>query len=304
MKSKESRLPAASVMSWLSAGCIAALAPCLVLSPARAQDDTEFREIETKYIFGFTSGSGIGLQGEKEFSIETIGRFGKRDGRYAATETRFEVEHTPTQFIQIEFGALASTHHISGVTGLEDRRAINASGLFGEIRYLLLERGASPLSLTLSVEPTFRRIDETGGEPVSNFELEAKISGDIELVKNRLFLGFNLLYEPEWTRTPEGELEKEANLGVSAALAFRLTPALTVGAELGYFRHYEGVGLEHFEGDAWYLGPTLYYQLTRKSFMTAAWATQIAGSSVDDPAPLNLAEFTRHRGKLKFAFEF
>src|SRR3954451_8465427 len=30
---------------------------------------------------GFTEGSGIGIEGEKEFSIDTDGRFYKRDGR-------------------------------------------------------------------------------------------------------------------------------------------------------------------------------------------------------------------------------
>src|ERR1700731_1467142 len=73
---------------------------------ARADDASSWREIETKYIFGFTTGSGIGLEGEKEFTIDTIARFGKRDGSYTATETKYEFEFTPTQFIQVEFGAL------------------------------------------------------------------------------------------------------------------------------------------------------------------------------------------------------
>jgi hypothetical protein len=77
-----------------------------------AQDSGVYRDIETKYIFGFTEGSSIGLEGEKEVSIDTVGRFGKRDGHYVATETKFEFEHTPTQFIQVEFGALAATHNI------------------------------------------------------------------------------------------------------------------------------------------------------------------------------------------------
>ena len=63
---------------------------------ARAEDASSWREIETKYIFGFTTGSGIGLEGEKEFTIDTIGRFGKRDGHYAATETKYEFEFTPS----------------------------------------------------------------------------------------------------------------------------------------------------------------------------------------------------------------
>ena len=59
---------------------------------AYAEDASSWRELETKYIFGFTTGSGIGLEGEKEFTIDTVGRFGKRDGHYAATETKYEYE--------------------------------------------------------------------------------------------------------------------------------------------------------------------------------------------------------------------
>ena len=91
---------------------------------ARAEDASSWRDIETKYIFGFTTGSGIGLEGEKEFTVDAIGRFGKRDGHYAATETKYEFEFTPSQFIQIEFGALGSTHNIGGVTDLDDRRQV------------------------------------------------------------------------------------------------------------------------------------------------------------------------------------
>jgi hypothetical protein len=43
---------------------------------AQADDYTAWRDIETKYIFGFTTGSGIGLEGEKEFTIDSISRFG------------------------------------------------------------------------------------------------------------------------------------------------------------------------------------------------------------------------------------
>src|SRR5258705_4204482 len=134
---------------------------------ARGEDASCWRDIETKYIFGFTTGSGIGLEGEKEFTIDSIGRFGKRDGHYAATETKYEFEFTPSQFIQIEFGALGSTHHIGGVTDFDDRRQFAVIGRFAEIRYLAIERTSSnPLAVTLAFEPTVRRIDETAGDRV------------------------------------------------------------------------------------------------------------------------------------------
>src|SRR6266481_5141008 len=142
---------------------------------ARAEDASSWKDIETKYIFGFTLGSGIGLEGEKEFTVDSIGRFGKRDGHYAATETKYEFEFTPTQFA--------------------------LSGAFAELRYLAIERTSNnPLAVTLAVEPTVRRIDETSGERVRNFEFETAINADLELMRNRLYAGFNLLYEPEVTQ--------------------------------------------------------------------------------------------------------
>lgn len=277
---------------------------------ARAQDNQAFyRDVETKYIFGFTEGSGIGLEGEKEFSLETVARMGKRDGSYWASETKLEYEFTPNQYVQFELGPLVSTHVIKDVTDMDNRNQLAMSGFFGEVRYLLLDRGpSSPLAITLSAEPEWHRIDETSGSRVKNFGLELKVNADLELVKNRLYLGSNLLYEPEATHDPDGigaGWEKESTGGISAALSYRIMPSVFVGAELWYLRHYEGAWFNTFTGDAFFLGPTAYVQLGRKVFMTAAWNVQVHGRDVDDPgSSLNLGEFSRQRGKLKLAVEF
>jgi hypothetical protein len=281
---------------------------CLFLggASARAEDYSSWREIETKYIFGFTLGSGIGLEGEKEVTVDTIGRFGKRDGSYAASETKYEFEFTPTQFIQIEFGALGSTHNISGVTGLDDRNEAGLGGGFAEFRYLALERTSNnPLAVTLAVEPTVRRIDETTGERVRNFEFETTVNADLELLRNRLYAGFNFLYEPEVTQTSFGDTQREATFGGSAALSFRIAPNVLLGGEVWYLRHYDAVNLTALTGDTVLLGPTLFIQITPKMFIQAAWNTQIWGREVANPgAPFNFEEFQRNRAKLKFAYEF
>jgi hypothetical protein len=283
-------------------------AACLSLwgcGAARADDASSWREIETKYIFGFTTGSGIGLEGEKEFTVDTIARFGKRNGSYNAAETKYEFEFTPTQFIQIEFGALGSAHNIGGVTGLTDRSQVALAGAFAEFRYLAIERTSNnPLSVTLGVEPTVRRIDETSGDGVRNFEFETTVNADLELMKNRLFAGFNLLYEPEVTQLVVGDTQREATFGGSAALSLRIASNVVVGGEVWYLRHYDAANLTAFTGDAVMLGPSLYIQFTPKLFMTAAWNTQVWGREVGNTLPLNLAEFQRHRAKLKFAWEF
>jgi len=207
--------------------------------------------------------------------------------------------------VQIEFGALGSTHNIGAVTGLDGRNAAGFAGGFAEFRYLAVERTSNnPLSVTLAFEPNVRLIDETSGERVHNYEFETTVNADLELVRNRLYAGFNLLYEPEVTWTALDETVREATFGGSAALAVRLAPGLLVGSEAWYLRHYDSPTLSAFSGDALMLGPTLYVQFTPKMFMTAAWNAQIWGREVGNSLPLNLAEFQRHRARLKFAYEF
>lgn len=281
---------------------------CLSLwqgSAARAEDASSWRELETKYIFGFTTGSGIGLEGEKEFTVDTVGRFGKRDGHYAATETKYEFEFTPSQFVQIEFGALGSTHNIRGVTDLDDRNQVAFAGGFAEFRYLAIERTSNnPLSVTVAFEPNVRLIDETSGEHVHNYEFETTVNADLELMRNRLYAGFNLLYEPEVTQTLTGDTVREATFGGSAALSLRVVSNVLVGGEVWYLRHYDTLGPSAFTGDTILVGPSLYIQLTPKTFMTAAWNAEVWGREIGNPASFNLAEFQRHRARLKFAWEF
>jgi hypothetical protein len=86
---------------------------------ARAEDNGGFSELETKYIFGFTIGSSVGDQGDKEFEPDTTANFGKRGGSYGVGQTALEYEYTPTQFMQIELGPSVSYYDIHNVPGLD-----------------------------------------------------------------------------------------------------------------------------------------------------------------------------------------
>jgi hypothetical protein len=84
------------------------------------------------------------------------------------------------------------------------------------------------------VEPEWHNFDEINGATVSNYALETKIEADAELIKNRLFYAFNILYEPEGTITgtnPTG-WDPESTFGVSSALAFQVIPNVVIGAGL------------------------------------------------------------------------
>ena len=156
----------------------------------------------------------------------------------------------------------------------------------------------------MSLEPEFRSRDETSGVKVVNYELETKLEADAELIKNRLFLGFNLLYEPETTRGDFGIWQSEATVGASAALAYQIVPDVVIGADLWYLRHYDSIAFGTFTGDAVYLGPTLFWKISSKMLMSAAWETQVAGREVGVMPALDLTDFSRQRARLLFEFEF
>jgi hypothetical protein len=281
----------------------AAVLACQV--SAQAQDYGAFHEIETKYIFGnFTVGSSTGVEGEKAFEPETQANFGKRAGRYATGETAFELEFTPTQYMQVIFGPSVSYYNIHNVPGLNDRSMGAVNGFEAQLRSVLVDRNPSPFAVTLSLEPEFHSRDQTGGDKVVNYGLEAKLEADAELIKNRLFLGLNLLYEPETTRADLGIWTKESTFGVSSALAYQIIPNVVIGADLWYLRHYDGTFFNSFTGDAVYLGPTFYWKIAPKVLMSAAWETQIAGREVGVGSNLDLTDFFRSRARLLLEFEF
>ena len=288
--------------------CAIMLWAVFLLDPigAAAQDANSFHEIETKYIFGnFTVGSATGIEGEKAFEMEGEADFGKRAGRYGVSETELEFEYTPTQYMQIEAGPTVSCYAISGVPGLADRTSCGVNGLEADFRFLLIDRNPSPFAVTLSVEPEWHSLDETSGVSVANYGLETKIEADAELIKNRLFLAFNLLYEPETTNTYGGVgWSSEATLGVSSALAFQVIPNVVVGADLWYFAHYNGVGFNSFTGDAVYLGPTFFWNIAPKVLLSAAYEFQVAGHEPGVIPAFDLTDFSRQRARLLLEFEF
>jgi hypothetical protein len=295
-----------AVVQCLIIGLVAAVVMASSAGAARAQDASEFQELETKYIFGnFTIGSSTDKEGDKAFETETEADFGKRDGHYAAAETELEFEYSPTRFLQIELGPTVSSYDISNVPGLEDRDFTGLNGFEADIRSVILDRGQSPFAITASFEPEFHSLDETSGARVNNYGLETRLEADAELIKNRLYFGSNLLYEPETTRDELGAWDNESTWGISSALAYQIIPRVVVGADLWYLQHYEGIGFNTFTGDAVYLGPTLFWHIAHHVLMSAAWETQIAGHEVGaTPGNLDLTDFSHSRARLLFEFEF
>lgn len=288
---------------------------------ARAQDtktpadsnfvSNAFPEIETENLFGFTEGSDIGQPGEKELEWETEMSKGKRDGKYFSAEHHLAYGYNPNDRIHLEIALGGLSTDIKNVTlpdPFDNKRFTGLSAVSTEFKYLILNRGPeSPIGLTLAVEPEYAWIDDGDGSKVSKFAVETRLQADAELIPNRLFLGLNAIYEPEVVRPKNGDpTEHESSLAFTSALSYRFFPTLALGAEVQYMRAYDqGIGLNHFTGDATYVGPSMFWQIAPKNTLTLAWGRQVRGNSVDNPGDrLNLADFSLDIGKIKYEHEF
>lgn len=261
--------------------------------------------IDTEHLFGFMIGSDVGEAGEREIQSQTTGRFSKSSGTYRAITQAVELEFVPAKNFRVELGAAFASHDINGVMGFEDRRQIKLQGASVDLRYRFLDRDTAPVGLTFGIETHAERVDENTAAPVRSYGTELKLAFDRELVPNYVVAALNFLYQPEWTRVvTSGAAQQESTVGVAAAMMAQVQPGFFIGAEARYLRKYEGVGLNAFEGDALFVGPTVFFKLTPRSRLTAAWSFQMWGRAAGAPGSLNLVDFERHQGRLVFGVNF
>jgi hypothetical protein len=273
----------------------------LLLAPTAARAG----DVDTQFIFGFTQGSDVGELREKEIEFETVGRFGKADGSYAALTSQLRGEFTPAENFRFEVGAIVNYSSISGVSGLDDRSDVQFGGFVFEGRYRLLNRRTAPVGMTMSAEPHWTRIDDTSGEVVANYGSEFVVAIDKELVADRIFAALNLRYDPEWTHVLSGDIWlQQSTLGISGALTARLHEGAFFGIETHYVRGYDGITANAFLGDALFVGPTTYLQFSKSFAVSAALSIQVAGNAVNAPGPLNLRDFERLQARLRFEYNF
>lgn len=281
----------------------------------------------TEHIFGFTEGSDVHAAGETELKSNTIARFVKRAGRYLAAESKAEIHTGVTDDLNVAIGFLGDYHRVRSVPGFE---TVPARAAFGggsvEMRWRLLRREEAGFGVTLLVEPSVSRFDELSGLRASRIGAETALLIDTELVRDTLYGAVNLLYDLERTRERGASAtERGSTAGLGAALSYKLAPGLFVGGEARYLRAYEGLGLDRFQGEALFVGPTLFASLSQRVSLTAAYNVQVAGREAlgrrgageategEEPAlpggparrsSLDLTDFERHQVRLKLVYDF
>ncbi|MEP6840556.1 MAG: hypothetical protein ABJA75_21050 [Bradyrhizobium sp.] len=261
--------------------------------------------IDTEHIFAFMIGTDVGNVGEREFQTQTTGRFARSGGNYRAASQDFELEFVPVKNFRVELGSTVSAHDINGVPGFDDRRQMGWQGVSVDFRYRFLGRESAPLGLTVAVEPHADRIDEGTAVAVRKYGTDVIVAFDREIVPNVAVAALNLIYQPEWTRfVGTGVAEQESTIGAAFGMMAQIRPGFLLGGEARYLRKYEGIGLEEFSGQALFVGPTAYFQLSERSRLTASWGVQAWGRPAGSSAALDLVNFERHQARLVFGINF
>jgi len=261
--------------------------------------------IDTEHLFGFMLGTDVGNVGEREFQSQTTGRFDKSGGSYRAINQELELEFVPVKDFRVELGTSFAAHDIRGVPGLEDRRQLSWEGVSVDLRYRLLDRETAPFGFTVAAETHANRADEMTAAVVRSYGTALTLAFDREVIPNVAVVALNLSYLPEWTRfIGTGAAEQESTVGAAFGLMVQTRPGLFVGGEARYLRQYEGVGFQEFAGQALFVGPTAYFQLSPRSRLTLAWSTQAWGRTAGTNAALDLVNFERHHARLTFGVNF
>lgn len=265
----------------------------------------ESEGIDTEHLFGFTEGSDIGAPPERELESETTARIGKRGGQFRAVDSGLTLKLPLSDRFRIAPGISLAGYDIAGVPGLDDRSRMTIGGAFVETRARLLSRDEAPFGLTVNTVIGASRIDAATGLGASGIAAETGLLIDRELVPGELVAGLNLVYAFANGRVDGLDgTQRASSLEVSGAIAQRVAPGTFVGLEARYLRAYAGLSLDRFAGEAVYLGPTFYRELTETTWVSFTWGRQVAGEAIGTRGSLDLTNFDRHQVRLRIGTHF
>lgn len=181
-------------------------------------------------------------------------------------QVREELEYGVTDRYQVALYFNHDYEHFHDPVGSNDRSDYRQKGISIENKWLVLHPAEQPVGLALYLEPT---LDAADGA----FELEKKII--LGQRHGNWKWALNLTHETEWEhqyRDTVGEFE------LTAGLAYVPSARWSVGVEMRH--HAEIEEYRHWEGYAFYLGPSVSYRRDRW------WATltvmpQVYGANFD-----------------------
>jgi len=281
---------------------------CFLLQPACAlaeEPDAKREGIDTEHIYGFMIGTDVGDPGEREFQSTLTGRFSKQGGNYTALDQQLEMEFVPFRNFRVEVGTTFAAFEVSSVPGLANLTQSGWQGASLDLRYKLLDRQTAPFGLTVALENHGNRFDDISGLGVRNYGTELTLVLERDVIPNLAVATLNLGYQPEWTRFLGMATEQQdSTLAVAFAVMAQVRPGILLGGEARYFRQYDGIGLGELAGEAFFVGPTAYFQLSERARLTASWSVQAWGRPAGSAVTLDLVNFERQQARLVFGLNF
>lgn len=260
---------------------------------------------ETENLFGFVLGSDVEPKGTRSVAMETIGRFGKRGGTYAAVGGKIEFAYGLTDNLSVAGAVLGAYYNVDGVPGFDNITRMRLNGIGGEARWRLLDRETHGVGLTLHVEPVWSTSDELTGLPARKWGAENKIILDTAVVPEKVFAAFNLIHEMEVVREKGASFtERAAKIGPGVAIAAAVTKNVFIGAEARYLFAYDGLGFDAYAGRALYVGPTIHAKFDNGLWASLAWNTQVTGDEKGASGKYDLTNFERNVVRFKVGYDF
>lgn len=282
--------PTASAL--LVALATAFASPAIANEPARPR----ISEVDTEHLFGFTVGSDVEEPGAIVPHVNSLSAFGRRGGLYGVLDQNIEIKYGVRPGLAVSAALNGFAARIRGVPGLPDTYGGGVSGLSLGGRWQVFDRQTYPIGLTLDASGGYDSRDPVtgrGGATVWSGGVRAAL--DSELIHDRLFAAVNIALDTQsQARSDLPGLERTSGLAFGAALSTRIASQVFLGVEASYRRAYGGSLLGQFQGDAFYLGPSLYVT-SGKAWLTVSLAAQLRGHEVGGSPGLNLRDFERYR---------
>ena len=269
---------------------VALLLPVL----ARAEGGGGTAVVDTEHIFGFTDGTDIGDKGDVELEGTVVGRFGK-PGRFAALQNETAVRYGVTDTFRLAGGALFDYRNINSVPALDDYSGFNFAGLTGEANWQALKR--TPIGLTLSASPQWRRVDDPSGQPAESYLVRLRLLADTVFIPDTTFAAVNLIATPTTVRA-SGGWQQETPTEASAAIAHAIGRGVFLGAEVRHLTH-DRDGF--FTGHALFVGPSLFVRTSDSMAIKVAWSMQVPDEGSGN---VDLVNYERHQAVLVLVKDF
>jgi hypothetical protein len=257
-------------------------------------------------VFGFTTGSDVADLGSWGAGLEYNGAYNTRFGSFGGHLAKAQVS---TSFLRcLEVGPYVQGSFLkSSIFGLKTDSNTIGGGV--EFKYKLLGRDVHGVGLTIVFDPNVNKgtVDQkffglkVGGGDFNAVNTTTRVLMDFNIAP-RLFGAINLEHTANWTG--DKNYIRSSGLNIRTALSYQVTEEFYLGAEASHQRAYAGSFLNRDVGNAWFVGPTFYWQATKMISLTGAYNIQVAGRAKDENFGLNLTNFNQHTAKLKLGISF